>query len=205
MKATDDYYIKQYEMLHKANADYGKTSQNKLAILNRLIVELNAKDILDYGCGKSRLAVDAAQTHNIKSTLYDPAIDEYKQKPKKNFDLLICTDVLEHIPEHHISNLLAELSSYSDKAFLTISTRKATHYLPDGQNAHVTVESPDFWIAHISKFYDSLFTLYNKQRKVLYVLTWKPTNLNKFYLYYHVKLSMQIKNILSKLRQVLKF
>ena len=48
-------YIKQYEILHKQNPNYGMTSIKFFDIILPLIKEFRFKSILDYGCGKSSL------------------------------------------------------------------------------------------------------------------------------------------------------
>lgn len=102
---------------------------------------------LDYGCGKGTLA--QAFGH-LKWSEYDPGIPGKDSKPSGTFDLVTCTDVLEHIEEDYVRNVLAELAQYTDKVmFLDIAcfpTGKTFGEGPYvGQDLHITVKSPEWW------------------------------------------------------------
>lgn len=121
-----------------------------------------AISVLDYGCG---LAVHTHRKekflNNLTSPsyfrgklqcyyLYDPCVPHYNQKPTKGsqFDVVLCTDVLEHIPKEHIDEVLQEINEYTKpdgEILLSISTRPAIKYFADGTNVHVTVESKEWW------------------------------------------------------------
>jgi 2-polyprenyl-3-methyl-5-hydroxy-6-metoxy-1,4-benzoquinol methylase len=62
--------------------------------------------VLDYGCGKGVLADQLNKLKHISCEKYDPAIPDYDVRPKKVFDCLINTDVLEHIPEDELDGTL---------------------------------------------------------------------------------------------------
>ena len=71
---------------------------------------------------------------------------EFSAKPDRRFDLVISTDVLEHIPEESIDKILKDIFNYSDQwVFLTICTREAREILPNGMNAHATVKPEEWW------------------------------------------------------------
>ena len=81
--------------------------------------------------------------------MYDPYFIKYRKLPKK-YELLICTDVMEHIQKHEIEDSLIKMDNYSIKnLYFSICTRPAKKLLPDGQNAHVTLMSKQAWIAII--------------------------------------------------------
>ena len=60
-----------------------------------------AKTLLDYGAGQGWQYTEECYhvLWNIMPTLYDPAVAAFHVKPSQRFDGVICTDVLEHIPE----------------------------------------------------------------------------------------------------------
>ena len=84
------------------------------------------------------------------------------KKPAGRFDIVICTDVLEHIPEHEIPIVLKEIDGYAwEIVFLSICTREARKTLPDGRNAHLTIKPPDWWkgkICEMGNTVDVVFT-----------------------------------------------
>jgi 2-polyprenyl-3-methyl-5-hydroxy-6-metoxy-1,4-benzoquinol methylase len=102
-------------------------------------------DVLDYGCGKGTLA--AALPFKIRE--YDPAVPA-KAEPPEPADLVVCTDVLEHIEPDHLDAVLDDLRRVTRKdALLVVATRPAKKTLPDGRNAHLIIEDIAWWIHKI--------------------------------------------------------
>ena len=97
---------------------------------------IDTNSILDYGCGKSLYHPESWNAYR-----YDPAVPKWEVKPEKGrkFDLVICTDVLEHIPETSLHIIIDELFSYSSKVvFATAATKPAGKVLHNGMNEHAT-------------------------------------------------------------------
>ena len=66
--------------------------------------------------------------------------------PEIPAELVICTDVLEHIEPELIDNVLKHIESLTLKtAYLIIDTLPAQKNLPDGRNAHLIIENQDWW------------------------------------------------------------
>lgn len=142
-------YRHQNEMLHQMRPDYGagghRWASRAVDILNRI----DGKSILDYGCGKGTLA------NVIGNTIvneYDPAVDgKHIATPS---DLVICTDVLEHIEPDLLDNVLEHLASVTLKRlFFSIATCEARKSLPDGRNAHLIVRPSFWWRARLEKYF----------------------------------------------------
>lgn len=77
---------------------------------------------------------------------YDPGFAPFSQLPVDRFDGTICIDVLEHITEPDLPWVLDELFGYARKfVYANIACYPAKKHLPNGQNAHCTVRSPDWW------------------------------------------------------------
>ena len=121
---------------------YG-TSGHKLA--REVVNACNAfrtKDLLDYGCGKRGL--EAALGFPIQN--YDPCI-EGLDSPPKPADIVVCGDVLEHIEPECLDAVLADIFRLTKKcALLLIANRPALRALPDGRNAHLIQEGPQWWL-----------------------------------------------------------
>lgn len=99
--------------------------------------------ILDYGAGKQTLAKSLS---TLPVTSYDPAIEKISEKPEGKFDLVVCTDVMEHIEPDYLDAVLDDLRRYTGKmVFLNVATRPAVKSLPDGRNAHLIVEDYRWW------------------------------------------------------------
>lgn len=146
-----------YRQTHIAHPEYftGHSLTTYVSEINALIQHSNIKTCLDYGCGKAR----AWSYHNLsglfgleKVVLYDPGVEQYSTRPADSCDLVLCVDVLEHVPEECVDEVLSDICSLAKKAvFLNISTRPASKKLVDGTNAHATVKPKHWWQAKIQK------------------------------------------------------
>lgn len=105
-------------------------------------------DILDYGCGKQTLS----RKLGANVTDYDPCIPGLDAVPEPH-DFLVCLDVLEHIEPEYLDNVLADLKRVTKRiGYLRICTRKAKKTLSDGRNAHLIIETQDWWLAKLAGF-----------------------------------------------------
>ncbi len=145
--------------------DTYKGDQTKYYIkdIKSYIESTNSKTILDYGSGKAAFykkkdlkilnESDKKEYNTIKDfwnvnkiEFYDVGVKEYQVFPNKNFDGIICTDVLEHIPIEDIPWVVKELFSFAKKfVYIKVACSFAGSFLPTGENAHITVAGPDWW------------------------------------------------------------
>ncbi len=131
-------YRKQNEMLHAMNSGYGAGGHRWAGRVVDILNRIEGESILDYGCGKGTLAKAIGSIRE-----YDPAIEGKTEAAPS--DLVVCTDVLEHIEPALLDNVLQHLSSVTLKRlFFNIATCPAKKSLPDGRNAHLLVR-PGFW------------------------------------------------------------
>jgi hypothetical protein len=145
--------------------------------IRRLIERHGARRLLDYGSGKGWQYTSleeelgqAREKHEIcrkllgsarsvpefwgveRPSCYDPAYEPFAAKPVGTFDGVICTDVLEHVPEEDTEWILAELFGYAERfLFASIACVEAVKRLPDGQNAHCTVRPPAWWAERVRR------------------------------------------------------
>jgi hypothetical protein len=119
----------------------------------KFIRTINAKSILDFGCGKGKLIETLKETFpKIEIIGYDPGSRDCNISLESVFvDLLMSTDVLEHVEPEHIDETLKFLSTRSKYIYHLIALSPAKLILPDGRNAHLIQESPTWWR---SKFLD---------------------------------------------------
>lgn len=146
-----------YKQTHEKHPDYfaGFSIMEYVFEIGDLIKKSNVTSVLDYGCGKAR----AWKQYNLKQLwklqevkLFDPGVEEYAIKPFTGCDLVVCTDVMEHVPEHLVDDVLADVCRLANKAvFFNISTRPASKVLVDGTNAHATVKPAHWWQAKLDK------------------------------------------------------
>lgn len=144
-----DIWLEQAKEIHK-NPKYwrGTTLRQYIPDINQIIKEKNINTILDYGCGKAE-----CHPKEWNADKYDPAVPQFNKKPERRYDLVISTDVLEHIPQDGLDDVIEDIFNYSDQwVFLTVCCRKARMILPNGYNAHATIESQKWWRDKLSKY-----------------------------------------------------
>jgi hypothetical protein len=137
--------------LHARNERYGTSGPVHLKAVASLIRGYRAASVLDYGAGKGLLAEYLPW---IRFQNYDPAVPEWAAEPTAA-DLVICTDVLEHIEPECLEEVLDHLQRLTLKAiFLEIALVPAFKHLADGRNAHLIVEPMEWWLPKLwQRFY----------------------------------------------------
>ena len=175
--------IKQYEIM--ASKGFQRTDGSKVTaemaynsfqlrkfrhICKNYFIDNKIKTVLDYGGGGSdwdasnfdnKDGMSAKQFFDVESvTIFEPARD---LNQKQSSDAVVCIDVLEHIFLADVANILGELFALAQKLLIiNVACYKASALLPNGENAHITVRSPDWWkgaIDTISSFHPNVQVL----------------------------------------------
>lgn len=141
--------------LHRSVPQYGAGGSRHAGTVIKLVETLK-KDaqhgmpsVLDYGCGKGSLARELP----FPIFEYDPAIPGKEQEPRPA-DLVVCTDVLEHIEPDKVLFVLNDLKRCVKKTgYFVIHTGPAKKSYADGRNTHLTQRGLDWWKKNISKFF----------------------------------------------------
>ncbi len=156
-----------YKTMHKMNTSYGGGGIDCIAAISALIDFLKPKTILDYGCGKGGLVKALAEKYpNVKVYGYDPAVEKFSKMPVDKADLVVNTDVLEHIPEDELPETVARIASISQNVFFHLHHAKAASILPNGENAHCTIWSPQQYANLFSKYFSTINFLPGKNPAV---------------------------------------
>jgi 2-polyprenyl-3-methyl-5-hydroxy-6-metoxy-1,4-benzoquinol methylase len=131
---------------------YGVSGGRWAKDVYRVAREIEARSVLDYGCGQGRLFMSM---DNLPWPLlfdrreYDPAIPGKDVRPEPA-DLVVCGDVLEHIEPECLYAVMSDLRDLAKRAvFLVVATRPAKKVLADGRNAHLIVEPASWWLPKI--------------------------------------------------------
>jgi hypothetical protein len=145
-------YSEVYSRLH-ANPKHfqGMSIRPHVPIIAGLVEETRAATLLDFGSGKGYQYL-AHRLHEqwggILPHCYDVGVAPLSLKPTgRTFHGVISTDVLEHIEERDVDDVLADVCGYATRfVFLAICCRPSKHKtLPDGRNLHVTLRPPEWW------------------------------------------------------------
>jgi len=138
--AEDDGYFRGLSML--AYADQ----------IGELIKATGSTTILDWGCGAGDQYRKPHEVHKRwgveKPTLFDPHFKKISGKPRKAHHGVICTDVLEHVKEGKVDELIANLFKYAERfVFATVCCRPAKKTFANGRNLHITLHPYEWWFA----------------------------------------------------------
>lgn len=141
MLITPEYQALQTQF-HLDRPDYGISGSKYVDPVLDFAAKLKTRDILDYGCGKATL--QKGIPFPIQN--YDPCTEEYKRRPQPA-TIVVCTDVLEHIELDCLATVLDDIKSLTTQMlFLNVACRPAKKFLPDGRNAHLIQETPNWWL-----------------------------------------------------------
>lgn len=138
-----EQYKKVLTSVH-AKTKFGK--RRKLPdLLAEYIQEHQPATILDFGCGKGNLVETLKEQYPFRTVYgFDPANPKYDTTLRK-VDMIISTDVMEHIEPDLLDITMQEIAEHSTHIFHLISCAPAKLILPDGRNAHLIQETPDWW------------------------------------------------------------
>ena len=155
-----EYYIDQHRQAHLRSKEFrGVSLPPHIAAIDHLLHTHNCHSILDYGCGKAQHWPTQWQG---RITGYDPAYAPYAARPTGTHDMVICTDVLEHVPESAVDRVIRDIFDYREKwVYLCICTRASDKRLPDGSNKHVTIRPNSWWDLRLAA-YDRYTVVYTQ-------------------------------------------
>ena len=168
----DSKLIEDYAQIH-ATQVYGTSSLKSLRLIRPEIQLLKPKSIIDYGCGQSILMDRLDLGYPLKLYRYDPAIPEFAEKPKVKADLLINIDVLEHVEESDLDDVLADMRSMCRDALIIVDTAPASRTLADGRNLHVTLKPHEWWRERIARHFGLLYPVRTLRRARAGFKTWQ--------------------------------
>lgn len=143
---------------HASVKAWGTGGKGHIATIQNYADEIGAKTLLDYGCGHvdpSGHAALARALKDVKSELdvreYDPGILGKDALPEPA-DMVVATDVLEHIEPELVYNVIRHIRELAGKGgFLIIALSKAKFTLTDGRNAHLTIMPAVWWVDQLVK------------------------------------------------------
>lgn len=149
-----DEMLSRHKALHQSEPEYGGSGYRWARVVCDLVGVLKANtalpSVLDYGCGKGFLAEEL----DFPIWEYDPAIPGKERLPKPA-DLVICTDVLEHIEPDQLDAVLDDLRRVTKRiGVFAISTSPAFKKFEDGSNTHRIVMPKTWWQMKLAEYFE---------------------------------------------------
>ena len=148
-------YLKLNAGLHMdSSVLYGYKGHEQAASVLALADAHSCESVLDYGAGKrtlsQRLKVDRP---DLQVRDYDPAISEISAPPSPA-DMVVCSDVLEHVEPEKLEAVLGHLRSLARKVlFVRVCTVPClSKKLPDGSDPHRIVQPLEWWVKQFHGF-----------------------------------------------------
>lgn len=166
-------YLAEQKWLHAQPKGYGGKGEKWAAKVKEIAGALGARTVLDYGCGrgtlKRALALETFQTFE-----YDPAISGKDKRPDPA-DLVVCTDVLEHIEPSRIDAVLDHLQCLTRLGlFAVVATGPAVKTLSDGRNAHILQHPAEWWHDQFNRRFVAMELIPCRSHKEFAVLLTHP-------------------------------
>lgn len=123
------------------------------------------KSVIDFGCGHGRFVsiMDdiGKDSHGVDfdSSYLDPGIrsrigDRFHAQClwdlylDRNFDLGVCTDVMEHIPEEYVNQTFRRIFAYCGKSVFKIANFSSKSL---GHDLHPTMKPIEWWVEQIEQ------------------------------------------------------
>lgn len=172
-ETISEIHIQRNARLHEEIPSYGiggkKHADTVIKIAEKLINENNKfVSILDYGCGKGTLASSIP----FPIWEYDPAISG-KDKEPRSAELVVCTDVLEHIELELLENVLKDLKRVTKSVgYFVISTRPAIKTYFDGSNTHYIIKDKEWWEKKLTSYF-TVAKIFEKQSELHVIVSKK--------------------------------
>jgi len=138
----------------------GKTVIRWVDTIKKLITLTGSHTLLDYGSGKGLQYKSVPLEEKGQSRYqglqdyweiddlycYDPGYPPYQKLPRRQYDAIISTDVLEHCHQEDIKWIIDEIFGLAGKfVFINIACYQAKRSLPNGENAHCTIRPGVWW------------------------------------------------------------
>ena len=143
-------YLALNQQLHAEKPAWGSSARLRINGVLNLEREIDAQTILDYGCGKGLMS----RQSGLIMDEYDPAIPGKETIRLSSYDMVICTDVMEHVEPEFVDNVLNEIESLAVKGvYFIIYLVPALHLLPDGSNCHRTIQPAEWWVNKIESIF----------------------------------------------------
>jgi GT2 family glycosyltransferase/glycosyltransferase involved in cell wall biosynthesis/2-polyprenyl-3-methyl-5-hydroxy-6-metoxy-1,4-benzoquinol methylase len=159
-------YAELYDFCHANHRDYDHNVG--LELTRRLSRQFRGKTIIEFGAGNGDLSHHLEAQGNLVTAIEvsGHAFAKIHCSNKihgdaftlaglrEGFDVFASVDVLEHLTENDIRLVLREAGRLTDYLYLSVSTRPSGLLGPKGENLHLTVKPPEWWVEQVGRYFD---------------------------------------------------
>lgn len=140
-------YREELRATHAAKP-WGDTGHHFIDEVAQFLKPIGAKWVVDYGAGQGTLG-DGLRDLGYRVENYDPIQEPFV--PPKITDVVVSTDVFEHVELPKLQNVLRHSYLLARKAgFFAIAKQPAKRILAHtGRNAHLICQPDEFWVSQL--------------------------------------------------------
>lgn len=147
--------LKEYRDLAKLGGNFrGLSLLQHAKEIAAVVKRHRVTTLLDYGSGAGDAYRQPYEIHRkwgvdkLRIRCYDPSFPKLDKPVTGRFGGVICSDVLEHVPEDTVDAVIAKLFEHaSEFVWASVCCRPAKKLFADGGNMHVTLHPLDWWRA----------------------------------------------------------
>jgi cyclopropane fatty-acyl-phospholipid synthase-like methyltransferase len=161
IKEEDDKYSSLYSN--------GYPDGTPIYLVNLFNLKYSEK-VIDLGCGlgslsnhfKNYTGVDISnwvisrnRDVRVNGEYYHESLSDLSFFHDQEYDSVICSDVMEHIPENKVIEVLNSISLLTSRKFyFEINILPSSYVDSNGDNLHLTLWSTDKWIEELKKYFN---------------------------------------------------
>lgn len=129
-------------------------------IADRIVSDIRPRTVLDAGCAMGFL-VEALRARGVQAwgvDISEYAISQVHQSVRdfcrvgsiadpfdRRYDLIVCIEVLEHMPAAEGTRAVANLCAHTDDVLFSSSPNDFT------EATHINVQPPEYWVEHFAR------------------------------------------------------
>jgi 2-polyprenyl-3-methyl-5-hydroxy-6-metoxy-1,4-benzoquinol methylase len=152
------------------NYNKHEDEEYRFQTVKNFVIENNITSVLDVGSGRGNVikilnevdsnikitSCDLKKFHNYNCEFLELDLcdkNSLSNLENKNYDLIVCLDVLEHVQKECVEDIFKTLSKISNFTILTIANHSDIH---NGVELHLIRENMSYWEPIIQKYFDIL-------------------------------------------------
>lgn len=147
IRTYSDLWLRRHRETHAKQAVFGTHRHPYLLSTIRAVaaaaqaVAGALPSLLDYGCGKGVFVEEMRRLGRFADIVgFDPALDQFKVRPTRVFDVVTCLDVLDQLEDRFVGAAIEDVAQFAGRAAVfSVITRQSPQF------AHLRPRSALVW------------------------------------------------------------